>query len=187
MCRGTTVVCVQPQEPVTGPTTPPPGVAEVGAAPVKKPRNRRLRLWIALGAGVLALLCLGGVGVAVLLYDEETKIERAEPGAVADSFLRAYLVNRDEKEMSLFTCKSGGDFADLEAYRTDIQNRESRFTMSIRVTWEGLRVSVNGKQSTVDADLTRSIADGTERITDTWRLALVDEDGWRVCGATETL
>nr|BFE67311.1 hypothetical protein GCM10020092_006120 [Actinoplanes digitatis] len=58
------------------------------------------------GAGILALLCLGGVGVFISFYDEATKIERSKPDAVADQFLRAYLVNRDDKEVSLFTCKA---------------------------------------------------------------------------------
>jgi len=164
---------------------PPPDEETPPDAPAKKSRNRRLRLWVALGAGVLALLCLGGAGVALLLYDGETKIERADPDAVADNFLRAYLVNRDEDEVALFACRSGGDFSEMEAYRTDIVNRESRFSISIQVAWEGLRVTTNGKQGTVDADLTRSIQDGTERVTDTWRLGIVDEDGWRVCGATK--
>ncbi len=153
--------------------------------PERKPRNRRLRLWLALGAGVLGLLCLGGVGIAVLLYDEETKIVRTTPGAAADNFLRAYLVNRDEREVGLYSCKSGGEFSELAAYRTDIERREAQFSIGIQVVWEGLRVATDGQQGTVDADLTRSLGDGSERITDTWRLGLVDEEGWRVCSATK--
>jgi hypothetical protein len=183
--EGTTVVCVQPQEPVPGPMAPPPEQGTTPAAPAKKPRNRRLRLWLAVSAGVLSLLCLGGIGVAVLIYDDETKIERTQPDVVADNFLRAYLVTRNENEVALFACRSGGDFSELQAYRTDIQNREAQFSIGIRVAWEGLRVTTNGAQGSVDADLTRSIQDGTERITDKWRLGLVDEDGWRVCSAAK--
>ena len=170
---------------MSGLTPPPTGAGTPPAEPPKKPRNRRLRLWLALGAGILSLLCLGGIGIAVLVYDDETKIERTTPGASADSFLRAYLVNRDDDEVALYSCKSGGDFSDLEAYRTDIQNRESRFSVGIQVIWEGLRVTTNGTTGTAETDLTRSLGDGTERITDTWQLAMVDQDGWRVCGAAK--
>ncbi|GID31469.1 hypothetical protein [Paractinoplanes brasiliensis] len=170
---------------MTGPTTPPPGVPEVEAAPVKKPRNRRLRLWIALGAGVVALLCLGGVGVAVLLYDEETKIERAEPDAVADSFLRAYLVNRDDQRTTLYQCKSGGNFQEIAEYRSDVVSREKQFSVGIAVTWTTFTVQTNGTRSEVETDLIKTASNQSGRVTDTWRLSLVDEDGWRVCGATQ--
>jgi hypothetical protein len=35
----------------------------------------------------------------------------------------------------------------------------------------------------VEVDLTRSVA-SREQLTDTWQVAVVDEDGWRVCGAS---
>jgi hypothetical protein len=147
-------------------------------------RSRRARLWLALGLGIVALLCLGGVGVFVSLYDSATAIKRTAPDAVADSFLRAYLVNRDDKEASLFMCKSGGDFAQLAAYRADIESRERQYSVSIHVTWEGLKVATSDDKGTVDVDLTRSITN-SEQISDSWRLVVVDQDGWRVCGATK--
>lgn len=170
---------------MTGPTTPPPGAPEVEAAPVKKPRNRRLRLWIALGAGVVALLCLGGVGVAVLLYDEETKIERAAPDAVLDNFLGAYLVNRNDDEAALYQCQSNGNFAEIEAFRADILSREQQFSAGISVTWGSFSVTVSGKQAEIVTDLTKATSNGNESVTRPWQFTLTDDDGWRVCGATE--
>ncbi|MCY1142572.1 hypothetical protein OWR29_31635 [Actinoplanes sp. Pm04-4] len=176
---------MQPQEPVTGSTPPPPGAGTPAAEPVAKPRNRRLRLWLALGAGILTLLCLGGIGIAVLVYDDETKIERAEPDAVADSFLRAYLVDRDDDRASLYQCKSGGDFASIAAYRADIVNREKQFSVGIRVSWGTIAVQTNADRAEAETDLVKTASKQSGRITDTWRLSLVDQDGWRVCGATE--
>lgn len=148
-------------------------------------RNRRGRLILALVAGVVGLLCLGGVGVFVSLYDEATEIKRTAPDAVVDNFLRAYLVNRDEKEVELYACKSSTDFSQLDAYRKDIESRESRFSMRIQVSWEGLRVSTEGTKGSVEVDLTRAIQDGSEQVSDTWRFDIVDDDGWRVCGAAK--
>ncbi len=136
-----------------------------------------------MGAGILALLCLGGVGVFISLYDEATKINRSDPDAVVDSYLRAYLVKRDEDETSLYTCKSGGDFAAIQAYRAEILNVESTNSTSVQVSWEGLRVSASDTEGSVEVDLTRSIG-SREKVTDTWQIAIVDQDGWRVCGAT---
>jgi hypothetical protein len=138
-----------------------------------------------MGAGVLALLCLGGVGVFVSLYDEATKIERTAPDAVVDSFLRAYLVNRDDQEASLFTCKSGLDLSNIAAFRTDLQSREGRFSISIQVVWEGLTVTTADSRGTVDVNLTQTLADDSEQVTNPWRFIVVDEDGWRVCGGSE--
>jgi hypothetical protein len=136
-----------------------------------------------MGAGILALLCLGGVGVFISFYDEATKIERSAPDAVVDQFLRAYLVNRDDEEAELFTCKDGLDLTQLDAFRTDIQSREQRFTIGIRVDWTSLTVSSDGGKTTVSTDIRRIISDGSERTTDRWEFPMIDDDGWRVCGA----
>jgi hypothetical protein len=142
-------------------------------------------LGLSLGLGVLLLLCLGGVGVFFSLYDNATKIQRSEPDAVVDSYLGAYLVNRDDTAARLYECKSGGNFAAIQAYRADIQSREKTYSVGIRVAWSSFTVHKSGKAGTVTTDLTKSTGDGTERITKTWEFAMVDQDGWRVCGATE--
>jgi hypothetical protein len=140
-----------------------------------------------MGLGIAALLCLGGVGVFVSLYDSATRIKRSAPDAVADSFLRAYLVNRDDKEVTLYTCKSGGDFAAIAALRTELINREHDFNVKVVVSWSSLAVSGSGEdRRTVGTNL---IISGTKngetqsRRTESWRLGLVQDDGWRVCSA----
>jgi len=139
---------------------------------------------MALVLGIGALLCAGGVGVVVSLYDNATAIKRTAPDAVVDSFIRAYLVDRDDKEAALYTCKSGGVFTQLAAYRTDIENRERQYSITIQVTWGSLRVSTSNGKGTVGVDLTRYIIN-SEQLTDTWQIVVVDQDGWRACGATK--
>jgi hypothetical protein len=136
-----------------------------------------------MGAGILVLLCLGGVGVFVSLYDETTKIKRTEPDAVADNFLRAYLVDRDEETVALYRCKSGGDFAQLASFRTGIEETERTQSVAIKVTWTNLDVVTTGDRATVGTDLVRTLSDNSERDANRWQLSLIDEDGWRVCGA----
>ena len=142
-----------------------------------------MRLWLALVGGVMALLCLGGVGVVVSLYDNATKINRSAPDAVVDNFLGAYLVNRNDREASLYECKSGGDFGAIAAYRNDIARREKDFSVGITVTWSSLEVSTNGARGTVTANLTRTLTDQTGRDSESWRFDVVDQNGWRICGA----
>jgi hypothetical protein len=195
---------MQPPEHPTGPLGSPqgaaPGSGAVPGQPVAVPStigapapppvagkqpNRRLRLWLALGAGILALLCLGGVGVVVSLYDSATAIKRTAPDAVVDSFLGAYLVNRDDKQASLYECKSGGDFADIEAYRNDMLTREKDFSVGIRVSWSSLTVSTQGAAGTVTTNLVKTATDQSGRVSNSWQFRVVDQGGWRVCGATQ--
>jgi hypothetical protein len=136
-----------------------------------------------MGSGILTLLCLGGVGVAIALYEGATEIKRSEPGTVVDGYLRAYLVNRDEAETALYTCKQG-DFSQIEMFRAGILSLEQEHSTTIQFAWEGLRVATNGAEGSVEVDLTRFISDN-EQLIEVWRFAVVDQDGWRVCGATK--
>lgn len=147
-------------------------------------RRRGLRLGLAIGAGVLALLCLGGLGVFISLYDEATEIKRTAPDAVVDSFLRAYLVNRNEQEAALYRCEAGGEFSQLEALKSDIVSREKQFSISINVSWTSLTVTEMPGRATVTTDIIRTISDGSERTSDRWVFPVVAEDGWRVCGGS---
>lgn len=186
--KGTSVVSMQPPEPATGPASQPPVMRPAGGGAVAAPKrlkDRRVRLFLAVGLGIVLLLCLGGVGVIVSLYDSATAIKRTAPDAVVDSFLRAYLVNRDDKAAALYECKSGGSFVQLAAFRADIVTREKQYTIGIRVSWTDLVVEERGGQTTVTTDIRRAITDGSERTSDPWRFQMVDDAGWRVCGATK--
>lgn len=137
----------------------------------------------------MALLCLGGAGVFVSLYDNATKINRSAPDAAVDDFLRAYLVDRDDKEASLFECKSGGTFTEIASLRTEMVTREKNFDVKVSVSWGPLPVTaVDQTHKSVAASLTISGAsngDTISRRTDQWTFGVVDEDGWRVCTAAK--
>jgi hypothetical protein len=163
--------------------------ATAGPPPPRTGRKRRARLVLALVAGVMALLCLGGVGVFVSLYDNATKIKRSAPDAVTDNFLRAYLDDRDDKEASLYECKSGADFSGLSALRTEMVNREDKFHDKVSATWGALTVNnVDQKHTNVATGLIiAGVSNGNtiSRRTETWTFALTDDDGWRVCSASK--
>jgi hypothetical protein len=142
-----------------------------------------------MGAGILALLCLGGVGVFISFYDEATKIERSAPDAVVDQFLRAYLVNRDDQEASLFTCKDGLDLTAISALRTELVAREKEFDVTVNVSWSTLTVSgTEADRRTVTTDLVIAGSRGGEALSkssEPWSFALADADGWRVCNTAK--
>lgn len=135
----------------------------------------------------MLLLCLGGVGVFVSLYDGATQIKRSAPDAVVDSFLRGYLVNRDHKEVALYACKNGADFSQLDRLRTEMAGREKNFDVKVNVTWGSLTVTGSGGERRTVA--TNLIISGTSegetqsRRMESWTFDVVDDDGWRVCSA----
>ncbi|GAA3931913.1 hypothetical protein Aau02nite_17960 [Amorphoplanes auranticolor] len=142
-----------------------------------------------MAAGIMALLCLGGIGVFISFYDEATKIERAAPDAVVDQFLRAYLVNRDDQEAELFTCKNGLDLAAISTLRTDLVAREKEFDVNVSVSWSTLTVSGSEEgRRTVTTDLLITGSSGgtaRSRSSEPWSFSLIDDDGWRVCSSAK--
>jgi len=142
-----------------------------------------------MGAGILALLCLGGIGVFISFYDEATKIERSKPDVVVDQFLRAYLVNRDDQEAELFTCKDGLDLTAISALRTELVAREKEFDVTVNVSWSTLTVSgTEENRRTVTTDLIiAGSRDGKalSKSSEPWSFTLTDADGWRVCSTAK--
>jgi hypothetical protein len=170
---------------VSDPETSPAASGE--SPPKAKPRRKGLRLWVAMVAGVAALLCLGGIGVAVLLYDKETKIDRATPDQVTSSFLRSYLGDRSDQEASLYICKSNASLNEIASLRQEMIDREKKFGTTVTASWESLVVSdVPPDKKSVAVDLVIAGSARGQQVssrTESWTFALVDQDGWRVCGA----
>ncbi|HEX5596243.1 MAG TPA: hypothetical protein VFX61_09545 [Micromonosporaceae bacterium] len=160
---------------------------QVAPAPVgpQPPRSRRyLRPILTVLGGVLALLCLGGIGVAYVAYDGATAPDRSAPDVVVDNYLRALLVDRNDAQANLYVCKGSPDLAEVRALRADLDDREERFSIRIHVTWGSLKVEPAASGKRVTTDIARTIADGSEHSRETWRFEVVDQDGWRVCGAS---
>ncbi|WP_433298842.1 hypothetical protein ACQP2F_44590 [Actinoplanes sp. CA-030573] len=176
---------MQPQEPASAGAPPP--APPLTTAPKRRPN--RPRLILAILAGVMAILCLGGAGVVFLVYDQATKVDRSEPDVVTDSFLIAYLVNRDDKAAALFTCRDP-DLAEISALRDQLVAREKQFNVKVSVSWGALtRQPVTTGQEDVTTQLTISgSANGqiSSSRNEDWRFRVVSQDGsWRLCSGTK--
>nr|MDT0662647.1 hypothetical protein [Micromonospora sp. DSM 115978] len=146
---------------------------------------------LAIVAGGLAFIGLIGAVAAYLVYDTVTAPDRSAPDVVVSNYLQAYLVDRDEVRTNLFTCS--GDVPGLEPMRTlraEAERREREFDVKVRVVWGALDRAVTAEGETVRTTLRiggYSATDGTSRSSrqELWEFDVVDQDGWRVCGARE--
>jgi hypothetical protein len=136
---------------------------------------------------MLALLCLGGVGIVFVLYDQATRPDRSAPDVVVDNYLRAYLVERNDIQASLYACPETGGLGPLAALREEAIQREREFNVMVRVSWGALtRQQAKAGEELVRADLTiMGVANGQPRSKriESWEFTVADNDGWRVCAA----
>jgi hypothetical protein len=149
------------------------------------PRRRRLRLVLALVGGALAVLCLGGGGIAYVLYDRATAPDRSAPDVVVDNYLRAYLVDRNDTKAQLYVCGDSSQFAELRALRADLRAREQQFKTTFTISWGSLAVRADGASADVSVTLIISTAvDGViQSDRQPWHFVTQLGKDWRVCSA----
>ncbi|MEU5933813.1 hypothetical protein [Micromonospora sp. NPDC047187] len=164
--------------------TPSEQLPPAPAPPAPQPPRRRMRTVLTVVAGVLALLCLGGVATALVWYNRASTPDRSTPDVVVDNYLRAFLVDRNDVRADLFTCESGSQLEALHALRTDLLEREQELSVTILVSWGSLDVDSHGDTASVETAIRRSATvDGVpQSLTDNWRFDVVKQEGWRVCG-----
>ncbi|MGW0431894.1 hypothetical protein ACWDV4_05035 [Micromonospora sp. NPDC003197] len=165
--------------------TPPGQVVPPPLAPPPAPRKSRLRLILAVVSGVAALLCLSGIAVGYVLYDNATAPDRSAPDVVVDNYLRAFLVDRNDVQAGQYACPDTSALTELRNLRTDLQEREQRFQTTFRVSWGSLDVRRDGNSAEVRVDLTIStvVNEISQSDRQAWRFVTRLEDDWRVCEA----
>ncbi|WP_341721439.1 hypothetical protein QQG74_29840 [Micromonospora sp. FIMYZ51] len=165
--------------------TPPEELAPPAVAPAPQRPRRRLRTVLAVVAGTLAALCLGGAVAGYLVYDRVTTPDRSAPDVVVDNYLRAFLVDRNDVRANLFVCGSNTDLGQLDALRDDLAARQEQFDTTMSVTWGPLQADQNGDKAEVRVDLTLSAQVDGLRQTDrqSWQFITQLNEDWRVCSA----
>jgi hypothetical protein len=133
--------------------------------------------------GAIAVVAAGAAagGTLLLTYHEATKLDRSNPEVVLIRYLDATFERKDQAMASLFTC-ANDDLDAIIAMRADLERREKEFGVSIHVT-NGPMTST--QDNVVTALTITATKDGpiVSEWMETWRFRMVDEDGWRVCGA----
>ncbi|MFE9186186.1 hypothetical protein ACFYMB_22990 [Micromonospora haikouensis] len=166
--------------------TPPEQLVPPSGTPTPARRPGRVRTIITVVAGVLGLLLVGGGITAFVLYDRATRPDRSAPDVVVDNYLRAFLVDRNDIKADQFTC-SESTLEMVRGLRSEIEQREARFDVDVRISWGALTRTRTADGESVETTLTiSSSANGQPRSSrrEAWTFQVSDEaDGWRVCDA----
>jgi len=145
-------------------------------------KMKRIVLIVAVAVGVGAV---GAAGVALRAYDEATKIDRSAPRAVLKAYLDAEFVRRDEGRAALYRCEDPTSLANLYVLRDQLAAEEKTTGVPIKVVIGAMDLSDNGSTVIAPIEFNRGAGLQVRTTVQTWRFTLVDEDGWRVCGAEQ--
>lgn len=137
--------------------------------------------------GVIAV-GIGGVGAGIVglrAYDEATRIDRSHPDVVIGEFVDAYLHKRDDAAASLYTCGRRADLHEFSKLRDRIKSEEVEKGTTIQVVLGRSQTSQGG--SHVATELQLRVGNGSLVVNrlQYWDFVMVEEDGWRVCGAEQ--
>jgi hypothetical protein len=165
--------------------TPSEQLPPAPPAPAPQPRRRRLRTVLTVVGGVLALLLLGGVATGFVLYNRAAAPDRSAPDVVVDNYLRAFLVDRNDARANLYTCEGRAELGALRELRLEVEQREAKFDVTVRITWGPLSRSPSSDGESVATTLTiAGSSDGVPRSSrrEDWTFNVVEDGGgWRVC------
>jgi hypothetical protein len=134
-------------------------------------RQSKLLLIILIVVGTLAA---SGAGAAFLLYDRATKIDRSTPAVAVDQFVHATFVDKDDDRVELFTCPQW-----TRARTAEVQEQ---FDSEVKVTLASVAVESQQEQQAVVMARMRLVFRDFVDFQD-WRFEVVEDNGWRVCGA----
>lgn len=141
---------------------------------------RSFVLWSLVG---LALAGIVGVGLAFRAYDEATKIDRRFGEVVVREYVAALLDRRDSLRAELFECSDSGVNQPIHTMLADLMAQERAHDLSTEVSV--IQVSAEDGGTLVYAEIQiRQAANGlATKEVQRWQFRMVEEDGWRVCGA----
>lgn len=147
-----------------------------------------MRTVLTVVAGVLALLCLGGVATALVWYNRASTPDRSTPDVVVANYIQSFLADRNDARASEFVCEDGANIDALRLLREDLVARELRFNAKISASWESFSIQRQGDSAKVEVDIILSVfVDGiSQSDRQRWRFETRLEDGWRVCNAEQS-
>ncbi|MEV0267582.1 hypothetical protein AB0H43_02290 [Hamadaea sp. NPDC050747] len=145
----------------------------------------RLKRAMLIVSAAIAIVAIGGGVMIFRAYDQATKIDRSVSKVVVRNFVDAFLVRRDDQRVELFTCKDGAKLGAIAALREQLKSEEAAGGVTTRVVITQSVEEDEGRRVDVELQLNQGSGLHTDRRTQYWRFTMVDQDGWRVCGAEQ--
>ncbi|MBB5871255.1 hypothetical protein F4553_004634 [Allocatelliglobosispora scoriae] len=142
-------------------------------------KTRRIIVFVLVATG---LVVLGGAGLTFRIYDQATKVDRSQPEVVVREYIVAVLNRRDDAKAAIYSCENSQGLMSILELRSSLESDERKFNLSTQVSLARLSRDGSGR---VDADLEilQQGSGGATQDRQHWKFTMVQDDGWRVCGA----
>jgi hypothetical protein len=159
--------------PFPPPRYPPPAFPPPRRGRSAIPRGKLMLIILIVGG----LLAVAGAGTAFLLYNRATEIDRSTPTIAVRQFLGAVFLDKSDDRVRLFTCSQWTVSRTAEIRgQIDPEATLSWDTIAEQSRFDG-RAQVTAKLALrYPGELAPS---GVLQ----WRFDVVEDSGWRVCGA----
>jgi hypothetical protein len=158
----------------------------VPAGPSKPPvRAVRWPMWLAITFGVLSMVCVGVGAVAFRYYDKATRTDRSSPSSSMVNYLNAVLLSHDNSAAVKFSC-SDADLGAFVSFRDAAESLAAGKSASVSFDWVLVDIQSDRHQASVDVTVEQDTSTNGQvlaRSFHVWRFRLLNDDGWRVCGA----
>ncbi|MEV6926905.1 hypothetical protein AB0M46_20685 [Dactylosporangium sp. NPDC051485] len=154
-----------------------------GPIPKQRRATRRTILWTLVG--IAAFVCLGGLGVGYVYYDNATTPDRRTPGGTLEEYLDSRLNGGAPERLQLLICRSP-NLREFDDFVNQLAAKESDSGHKIKVnasTYDFRSTSDDKVEIETDLVMTAGPQNASEYVKQHWQFDLVREDGWRVCGA----
>jgi hypothetical protein len=151
-------------------------------------RPRRTVRKVMLGVlGIAVLSIFGTAGVAFIIYDKATEIDRTYPRVVVRNYVESLVVRHDETAARLYTCTKPEALLEFQLFSDELQSSGDASGIASTVVIGSLSEESAGSVVLVELQTRRSADGVVSKEIQYWRFSLVEEDGWRVCGAARFL
>ncbi|MBT8225107.1 MAG: hypothetical protein HKP61_20335 [Dactylosporangium sp.] len=166
----------EPAEPAVGTADRPQPQPKDSKAELPKVWHARSVLLIVLAACMM----LGAVGIGTF-YVLQEQADSRDPKTVVRFYVEAALNNRDSEAAGRYVCRSP-ELEEIESMMSWLTSWEQERNIRFQFVVSEFSETIRGDESVVDAKIQRrtSISESTP---ERWRFSLVNESGWRVCGA----
>jgi hypothetical protein len=141
----------------------------------------RARSWLTIAGGVLVLA--SGALAPVLAASGD----KSQPEEVVRQYVQAALSERNDAGAAALTCPSPRLGA-VQQWQRDLAVRESQIGVPLRVDVASYADSITGGRAEASVEIAVTLQPGgqpSERLTGPCRFALVQQDGWKVCAASQ--